>query len=75
MDKNVERYRWLMKLYRKMFNSAEFESDFASNWNEVYNIMKKGTTDQIPSFIIAMCGIYLENWEKENESNVTMVAY
>jgi hypothetical protein len=60
---NVE--EMLMKLYWKMWTSADFESDFQSDWRAVYERMQLGDHYNIPSVVVEMCFQYLVEWEKE----------
>jgi hypothetical protein len=56
----------LMKLYWKLWTSADFESDFQKDWLAVYQRMQEGNHYSIPSQIIEMCFQYLNDWERES---------
>lgn len=53
----------LMKIYWKLWTSADFESDFQSNWLAVYRKMQTGDHYGIPEAVIKMCFQYFIDWE------------
>lgn len=55
----------LMKLYWKLWTSAEFESDFQSDWFAVYQILQEGNHYSIPKPVIKMCFQYLTEWKED----------
>lgn len=56
----------LMKIYWKLWTSADFESDFQSDWFAVYQEMQAGNHYNIPAMVVEMCFQYLQDWEKES---------
>lgn len=55
----------LMKLYWKLWTSADFESDFQADWKNVYKDLQCGNHYKLPDFVIDMVFKYLQDWEKE----------
>lgn len=53
----------LMKLYWKLWTSADFESDFQIDWKAVYDVMKIGEHYSLPTVVVEMCFQYLQEWE------------
>ena len=58
----------LMKIYWKLWTSADFESDFQSDWGAVYREMLAGNHYSLPEDVVEMCFQYLQDWENEKES-------
>jgi len=56
----------LIKIYWKLWTSADFESDFQSDWLTVYREMQAGNHYNIPAAVVEMCFQYLQEWEKES---------
>lgn len=56
----------LMKIYWKLWTSADFESDFQSDFFAVYKMMQAGHHYSISEPIVRMCFQYLQEWEKKN---------
>ena len=54
------------KLLRKLWLSAEFESDFARDWLAVYEKIKAGDTIPIP--VLKCCLLYLKEWEEKQQT-------
>lgn len=54
------------RLLRKLWLSAEFESDFARDWLAVYEKIKAGVS--IPSPILECCIQYLKDWEANQQN-------
>ena len=55
----------LMKLYWKLWTSADFENDFQEDWRAVYERLQAGDHYSIPPQVVEMCFQYLTDWEKE----------
>lgn len=55
----------LMKLYWKLWVSADFENDFQEEWRAVYERLQAGDHYSIPPQVVEMCFQYLTDWEKE----------
>lgn len=56
----------LMKLYWKMWTSADFACDFQEDWFAVYQLMEEGHHYSIPDEVLEMCFQYLQHWERKN---------
>lgn len=54
------------KLLRKLWLSAEFESDFERDWLAVYEKIKAGDTVSIP--VLKCCLLYLKEWEEKQQT-------
>lgn len=55
----------LMKLYWKLWTSANFENDFQKDWRAVYERLQAGDHYSIPPQVVEMCFQYLIDWGKE----------
>ena len=57
----------LMKIYWKLWTSADFESDFQRDWKELYNILHEGNHYRfiMQDIIIKMAFQYLQDWENK----------
>lgn len=64
---NIEReVNKMEKLLRKLWLSAEFESDFERDWLAVYEKIKAGVTISTP--ILDCCLLYLKEWEEKQRT-------
>jgi hypothetical protein len=61
-----KREEYLMKLYWTLWQSADFENDFAEDWNAVYRKLSNGNHYSIPMVVIEMCFQYLQEWTKKH---------
>lgn len=55
------------KLLRKLWLSADFESDFSSDWKTAYELLEKGETLQ--GYLLEMCLLYLNEWEEKQQAD------
>ena len=55
----------LMRLYWKLWTSAEFESDFQADWKALYTELQKGNHYQ-DTTVLKIAFQYLQDWEREH---------
>jgi len=58
--------KMLIKLYWKLWTSAEFESDFQSDWKVFYKELQDGEYHDWNPLVIEMAYKYLQDWEREH---------
>lgn len=54
----------LIEIYRMLWTSADFESDFQSDWFAVYQHLQDGSTALLDDAVIDMCYQYTTEWEE-----------
>lgn len=59
----VGRELMLKTIYKEMWMSADFESDFQRDWTAVYEALKNNKENDIYDSIIACCYQYWYNWK------------
>lgn len=55
---------FLVQLLYDLWTSADFESDFQSEWFAVYQILQEGRFDEIPDAVYEMIEIWYEDYKK-----------
>jgi len=63
----MKKNEYLAKLFEGLWLSADFESDFASDWAAVYDIMADGRGDTLDLAILKCCYKYLLDWNEKNQ--------
>lgn len=66
MPTNTKRLLELLEIYRMLWTSADFESDFESDWFAVYQHLQDGSTALLSDAIVTMCYEYTMEWEEFN---------
>ena len=49
-------------IYREMWLSADFESDFQRDWFAVYQLLQDFREDEIPDAVVVMLAQYLKDY-------------
>ena len=59
----------LMRLYHKLWMSADFESDFERDWKTACQWMREYGQDPacVSPVIVEMCYEYMSDWEERNK--------
>ena len=62
----MRKMEMLVELYKMLWVSADFETDFQADWLSVYNMMIADDAKKLPEPVIKCCYKYLLEWKENN---------
>lgn len=68
----MKKMEMLMELYKTLWISADFESDFQCDWRTIYNILlNNDAVKKLPEPIVKCCYQYLQEWIEKNPNLIS----